>query len=856
MEVENSEKLVIRVDDSHAIYPVRVDPTFSDADWISLNNGGIPGINGSVNAVVMDAGGNLYAGGSFNGAGFAVANNIAKWDGSAWTNVGAGISGTVNALALGDNGQLYVGGSFSSAGGVPAASVAVWDGTNWTSLGSGIAGQVAALAVDGANVLYAGGSFTNAGGTAATNIARWDGTNWSGFGAVRGTTFGAGSFVVAALAIDGTGNVYAGGTFTNAGGIGATNIARWDGTNWSGLGSGIPTPISIFGPPPLGSVVEALAVSSAGKLYAGGMFTNAGGVVASNIAEWNGSNWSAVGSGLRGPAFPTPVVLSLSLDSNGDLYASGTIYGVGGGAPTFFGVARWDGTNWSGLGIGIYNSVHALVATNGSLFAAGSFPFVGGVEVSASGIARWDGVSWQALGPAGMNAGASCFVIDASGSLYVGGNFTTLPGGTTARSVAKWNGNAWTNLGAGVSGTVNALVSIGNDIYAGGSFTSAGGATVSNIAQWNGTNWSALGTGMNSVVNALAKDSDGNLYAGGWFTNAGGAGANRIARWDGTNWNPLGTGLNGNVEALVADANRNVYAGGIFTNAGGFAANRIARWNGTNWAPLGVGMNSTVSTLALDGLGNLCAAGSFTNAGGSSANRIARWNGTNWSPLGAGMNTIVEVLAVDGRNNLYAGGSFTNAGGAGANRLAVWNGTNWSPLGSGVNGSVGGLLVEQGSLYVGGSFSVVGNKWSPFMAAADISSLSMTALERWRRSWFGTTNNSGDAADGFDFDSDGMVNVMEWAFGLNPTIPQASPLSGRRTPGTFQVNYRRSVSSVDAGAQFVVEWRDNAAEGGWSTNGVSQTVVSDDGNMQSVEALIPLDGAPQRFGRLRILSPQ
>lgn len=349
MEVENSEQLVIRVDDAHAIYPVRVDPTFSDADWISLNTGGIPGVDGSVNAVAMDASGNLYAGGRFNAAGFVVANNIAKWDGSAWTNVGAGISGTVNALALGEDGQLYAGGSFSSAGGVSAASIAVWDGTNWTSLGSGIAGQVAALAVGMSNNLYAGGSFTNAGGNAATNVARWDGTNWLGFGAVRGgTNLFLGSFVVAALAIDGTGNVYVGGTFTNAGGIGANNIARWDGTNWSGLGSGILTPSNRPLPPE--SVVDALAVSATGKLYAGGLFTNAGGIVASNIAEWNGSSWSAVGSGLRGPVLSsTPVVSSIALDSNGDLYASGTIYGVGGGAPTFFGVARWDGTNWSGL---------------------------------------------------------------------------------------------------------------------------------------------------------------------------------------------------------------------------------------------------------------------------------------------------------------------------------------------------------------------------------------------------------------------------------------------------------------------------------------------------------------------------
>lgn len=46
IEVDSSTCLVVRVDDADADYPVRIDPTFSDANWISL--GGLPGVNGSV----------------------------------------------------------------------------------------------------------------------------------------------------------------------------------------------------------------------------------------------------------------------------------------------------------------------------------------------------------------------------------------------------------------------------------------------------------------------------------------------------------------------------------------------------------------------------------------------------------------------------------------------------------------------------------------------------------------------------------------------------------------------------------------------------------------------------------------
>ena len=44
-----------------------------------------------------------------------------------------------------------------------------------------------------------------------------------------------GGGLVNALAVMG-GNVYAGGTFTNMGGVAANRIAKWDGATWSALG--------------------------------------------------------------------------------------------------------------------------------------------------------------------------------------------------------------------------------------------------------------------------------------------------------------------------------------------------------------------------------------------------------------------------------------------------------------------------------------------------------------------------------------------------------------------------------------------------------------------------------------------
>ena len=179
LEVLSADRLAVSVADANATYPVRIDPTFSDADWVSLNPG-MPGANGDVSAIAVDGSGNVYVGGGFTFIGTVPANYIAKWDGSAWSALGSGMNGDVYALAVSGT-NLYAGGDFTTAGGVPANNIAKWNGSAWSALGSGMNGTVYALAVSGTN-LYAGGYFTTAGGVTANNIAKWDGSAWSALG--------------------------------------------------------------------------------------------------------------------------------------------------------------------------------------------------------------------------------------------------------------------------------------------------------------------------------------------------------------------------------------------------------------------------------------------------------------------------------------------------------------------------------------------------------------------------------------------------------------------------------------------------------------------------------------------------
>ncbi len=110
-----------------------------------------------------------------------------------------------------------------------------------------------------------------------------------------------------------------GGDFTTAGGVKCNNIARWDGSQWQPLGTG------------MNSTVRALTVYN-GELIAGGSFTTAGGVACNCIARWDGSQWQPLGTGMNGTVFALTAY-------NGDLIAGGSFTTAGGQVSAYW--ARW-----------------------------------------------------------------------------------------------------------------------------------------------------------------------------------------------------------------------------------------------------------------------------------------------------------------------------------------------------------------------------------------------------------------------------------------------------------------------------------------------------------------------------------
>jgi hypothetical protein len=359
---------------------------------------------------------------------------------------------------------------------------------------------------------------------------------WDNLGAGATPTTSAVNSTVLALDADASGALYVGGTFTAAGGkVGADYVARWSGGTWSALGSA-----------KLNGAVDALAVH-AGKIYVGGVFTNAGGNPdADFLAVWDGTKWGtpckAAGSAITGNVMALQVVGS-------------TLY-VGGTFSNAAGIAAADALVACNLDTGaaratvdadgdIGGPVYALTAdSKGNLYAGGGFIDLDHM-LAADHVAYFDGGAWHAMGSgSGPGAGAvDTFVrsLAANGTdVYVGTDAVNVAGIAQADHVVRWNGSAWSALGANTAGTdgwfptsfVNALAASGSHVFASGSFQNANGdPTADFIAFFDGNAWHPIGS--NGAGNgALAGDtralevSGGKLYAGGIFTNAG---ANELA---------------------------------------------------------------------------------------------------------------------------------------------------------------------------------------------------------------------------------------------------------------------------------------------------------------------------------------
>ncbi len=199
----------------------------------------------------------------------APASNLLVFDGTDWDPVIPGFDGTVSALCFLPDGRLVVGAELSWPPATPIGHLAAWDGQQWDLLGGGTPAAPDALAVTIDAGIVAAGPFPSAFATAS--VMRWDGQGW----ATLGGNFALGwtGRVLRSIAALPDGGLLVGGSFVSPGGVLADNVARWDGAAWHALGTGANGP------------VDSIGVRLDGGIAIGGDFIAVDGVTSAYVAR-------------------------------------------------------------------------------------------------------------------------------------------------------------------------------------------------------------------------------------------------------------------------------------------------------------------------------------------------------------------------------------------------------------------------------------------------------------------------------------------------------------------------------------------------------------------------------------------
>jgi hypothetical protein len=463
---------------------------WNGVNWIPVGSAPVGGNVTKLEVVSLPAGPRLAAGGSFASLGSATSRGLALWDGATWNSVGVeglagmpSIGGVASCLASGDLGsgpRLFVSGAFTRADSVSALNVASWDGSSFEALGAGggLSSAATTLAAFGGSV-YVGGAFNGASGSTQPFLARWTGVAWDdAVPPVDAPVQSLQSYD------DGLGEkLFVAGDFTQA----ASGFLTWDGVQASAAGALSP-----------GGQILTQLVHDDGTgpvLYVGGKFSSIGGVAANNVARWDGANWSQLGS-----QEPNNSVHALAFHDDGagggaQLYAGGVFLEAGG--QFVFGIARFDGAAWHEVGQGFNQAVFALESfddgAGAQLYAGGRFSSA--PPHAAERIARWDGVRWWQVGDGftGHVYTLATFDDGSGPALLAGGSFVS-SGATPMAHLAHWTGTAWTEFGGGASNLVNQMkvlddgTGLGQALWVAGGFDTVGGDVVSSgVARWGKT---------------------------------------------------------------------------------------------------------------------------------------------------------------------------------------------------------------------------------------------------------------------------------------------------------------------------------------------------------------------------------
>jgi hypothetical protein len=451
---------------------------------------------------------------------------------------------------------------------------------------------VAALSV---GALVAGGLALSAPAGAAKRDVhpRSAGYQYGNWSAVSG---GFNATVMSLMRLDDT-TIVAGGQFISSPGDDTLNgIAKYSGTNWdhlavddSGVSPGVARVTNSYFTYP---GIFGMDIAEDDSIYAGGVFQFADDDTANNVARWTGSSWERLGTGLRsakvseGYVVQDVIVGNDPSNAHDASFADDTIFalgGIAGACPSLNScadansTASWQGvmqyrasdSTWISQSPAVFNAqpitgayLDDTTATDDTVIVAGEFTSIGGVNFNRIAAFSYADDSWHQLGSANFGFNDAVYaatVHPSTGDVYVAGKFTALCTNAACSTttdisdgVAKWDRQVgeWYSVGSGMTDPNLDDIGFspnGNVMYVSGfNNTTVGGTAANGIAQLSGGDFSAGATNVGGTWNyiksagtigiqsgaggrSLVVNNDGSVYVAGTFTQAGPVPARYVA---------------------------------------------------------------------------------------------------------------------------------------------------------------------------------------------------------------------------------------------------------------------------------------------------------------------------------------
>ncbi len=828
----------------------------------------------AVYTLALQSDGKVIVGGSFDTVNGTARNSIARLnaDGSLDTayNPGNNLNGhfdatndrfstyypAVQSVAVQADGKVVAGGNFNGFyngnqhGGIFRVNVDGSLDTDFTA-GTGTDGTVYSVIAQANGKILIGGRFTQFNGTTRANLARLNATGAldttlnPGSGPNNGTS----PFfkpAVYSLAVQSDNKILLSGNFSQYNGTSLNGIARVS------ITGGLDTS---FNAGYVASSGYSLSVQTDGKILYGKVRLNTDGTTDASFDTGKG---------------PDAAVYALAVQTDGKKLIGGTFYAPsariarvltdGAADPTFAPGSSYQSTT-SGI----------VVQADGKIVFT-SIPGSGSSDPTPPTRLNSGGTKDIAFNVSGYQNGAAfdSVALQADSRVVFTGRFYQV--NTTARLyVARFNTNGSEdttfNVGTGPDAEVFCVaVQPDGKILIGGAFTKVNGITRNHLARLNADG--SLdpgfdpGAGADSTVRALVLQPDGKILLGGSFTQVGGEIRFCVARVNANGavdvgFDP-GSGVNDGtaVLALALQTDGKVLLGGDFSNVSDTTRHKLARLNtdgslDTTFDP-GTGPDSTVRALALQSDGQLMIGGDFYNVSGVPRPYVARVYthapGAMPNATTGGTDSLTATSATL-RGTVNPQGNATTAFFQYGATTAYGTNTGAQNVGSGTTATAFSTAVSglaSGTVY---HYRVVATNSSGTTYGADGTFTTLTVAQDWSQQYFGTTSNTGAAADSADPDGDGIVNLLERALGLNPTVATAKglPTAARDGSGHLVLTASRGPNSSD----LVFAAESSADLVNWSTANV--TVLTNTSTVYQARD----DNPPgvRRYLRLRVTKP-